>query len=383
MFNSVRGVSNMTVHKTLARARNICLSFTIFLLMMIVVRGPPATVEEELMLAARLSGPLSYDDPDLLHVVTHFFLHPPSTLPYHLVRDQQYSAEKVTYSSYENEFAFTFYKNVMNDLFEGAPPGFFVEAGALDGEFLSNTLSLETNSGWTGLLVETDGDMFNQLLRKRRQSWACHTCLATQAHPHLAILVKYLHNSHFNTFTSHSARARGSLMSVAGGANFDMSEQSHRAYESVQCLPLATLLLAMNITHVDMVSLDVEGAEEDILRHFPWDRITVDVWLVEHQIHTPSDSIYSAQVSFSGSSPDAPRRLEATNNHKFSTASSKQEKVDGEFVSMFIIHGYELYKVKTDPIPDYVFIRKDSKVDKRLKARGLSSKIADIGSHSL
>ena len=32
--------------------------------------------------------------------------------------------------------------------------GFFIEAGADDGEFMSNTFYLELKRGWTGLLVE-------------------------------------------------------------------------------------------------------------------------------------------------------------------------------------------------------------------------------------
>ena len=34
--------------------------------------------------------------------------------------------------------------------------GFFFEAGAMDGEFLSNTLELERKFGWHGILVEAD-----------------------------------------------------------------------------------------------------------------------------------------------------------------------------------------------------------------------------------
>ena len=48
------------------------------------------------------------------------------------------------------------------------PTGFFVEAGALDGEYLSNTLALEKR-GWTGMLVEPDSNNYQLLLKKHRK----------------------------------------------------------------------------------------------------------------------------------------------------------------------------------------------------------------------
>lgn len=48
-------------------------------------------------------------------------------------------------------------------LFSDAPRGFFLEAGALDGEFISNTLYLERELGWTGLLVEADNTLYSAL----------------------------------------------------------------------------------------------------------------------------------------------------------------------------------------------------------------------------
>ena len=46
--------------------------------------------------------------------------------------------------------------------------GFFIEAGAFDGETISNTLHFELNRGWTGLLVEPDPVAFKVLKSKNR-----------------------------------------------------------------------------------------------------------------------------------------------------------------------------------------------------------------------
>ena len=44
--------------------------------------------------------------------------------------------------------------------------GFFIEAGAYDGEFLSNTLFFELKQRWTGLLIEPNPDAFEELNKK-------------------------------------------------------------------------------------------------------------------------------------------------------------------------------------------------------------------------
>jgi hypothetical protein len=41
-----------------------------------------------------------------------------------------------------------------------------------------------------------------------------------------------------------------------------------------QCFPLYSLLMALGNPTVDYFSLDVEGAELDILRTLPWDKVT-------------------------------------------------------------------------------------------------------------
>ena len=44
--------------------------------------------------------------------------------------------------------------------------GFFIEAGAYDGEVFSNTLFFELKQSWTGLLIEPNPEAF-QLLHKK------------------------------------------------------------------------------------------------------------------------------------------------------------------------------------------------------------------------
>ena len=65
-------------------------------------------------------------------------------------------------------------------LFKNKKNGFFIEAGAYDGEIYSNTLKFEMDLNWTGLLVEPNPDVFEALLTKNRKSYAIKTCLSTK-----------------------------------------------------------------------------------------------------------------------------------------------------------------------------------------------------------
>jgi FkbM family methyltransferase len=45
----------------------------------------------------------------------------------------------------------------------------------------------------------------------------------------------------------------------------------------VQCFPLFTLLAALNVSSVDYLSLDVEGAELDVLKTIPFTLLHIQV----------------------------------------------------------------------------------------------------------
>lgn len=67
--------------------------------------------------------------------------------------------------------------------------GFFVECGASDGEFLSNTVYMERYKNWTGLLIEPDPASYESLLTRKRKAWHVPACLSLETYPTQVIYI--------------------------------------------------------------------------------------------------------------------------------------------------------------------------------------------------
>ena len=161
------------------------------------------------------------------------------------------------------------------DYFKGKSHGVFVEAGAFNGEYLSNTLYLETNYTWTGLLVEPNSAAYKGLSRKKRKSYCIHSCLSVVSHPDI---VEF------------------DAADVFGGINEDITgvdnarlkkmrnsiPDQKRRLEKVECYPLYSLLLSIGQErNIDFFSLDVEGAELAVLKTIPWDKVRIELVMIE------------------------------------------------------------------------------------------------------
>ena len=151
--------------------------------------------------------------------------------------------------------------------------GFFIECGAADGVMFSNTLFLERQRSWTGLLVEANYHMFQKLTKVNRNVYATNSCLSTKKGTQLV-----------------SFRPVGLL----GGISDEMDAvhnkwiQKHPGYHkttTTQCFTLLSLLLAVGQTEVDYFSLDVEGPELEILQTIPFKKIKIKVISVEYRVH--------------------------------------------------------------------------------------------------
>jgi len=152
--------------------------------------------------------------------------------------------------------------------------GFFIEAGAFDGEMISNTLLLETKYGWTGLLIEPNPMNYKTLASRNRQVYSINSCIATSSHPNILEFNFVGSGSHELSQTNKHALRQNEKSNTEGNTN-------------VECYPLISILLAVGKTKIDFLSLDVEGAEETILKSIPWDKIDIDFVMIEVAVSDP------------------------------------------------------------------------------------------------
>lgn len=236
-------------------------------------------LEGEKELYARLLGPLSPEDPKLLPVLRERYLTPPSSKPYNLSTDPLYQKLR-TYGSW------VFIHPQIKKLFGDRRGGFFVEAGALDGERLSNTLWLEQELGWIGLLIEPNSVNYKNLLTKHRKAWSSHTCLSSQPYPKEEVFVslsKKVRQESKVIREAYDLHGSSHVLGVTLDSRLydNQLRASDKSYSVVQCFPLVSYLLALNVSTVDLLSLDVQGVEKDVLNNFPWSRVVVRVIVVE------------------------------------------------------------------------------------------------------
>ena len=61
----------------------------------------------------------------------------------------------------------------------------------------------------------------------------------------------------------------------------DGIKQEKGAGHEFQCSPLSSVLLALDNPTVTLLSLDIEGAEFEVFRSLPWDKVDIEVIVTE------------------------------------------------------------------------------------------------------
>lgn len=160
------------------------------------------------------------------------------------------------------------------EFFDRKPQGFFVDIGAFDGQYLSNTLSFE-EQGWTGICIEPLPFYFEQCQKNRPRSICIQAACVGDA-------------------SIESIQIQSDKLGVYSGVSVDETEieQSYRnrgwEFEGLTqiTVPAYTLnqVLDEHLPHntpVDFISIDVEGVEIEVLSGLDLGRYAPRVLVME------------------------------------------------------------------------------------------------------
>lgn len=152
--------------------------------------------------------------------------------------------------------------------------GFFVEFGATNGVELNNTLLMEAEFGWTGILAEPAAGWHDEL-RANRKAIIDTRCVwkdsgQTVQFTETASAI----NSSISSFVKTSRKMRGQTYDV----------------ETVSLNDLLAQHGAPGV--IDYISIDTEGSELDILGAVDFDRWSFRVMSVEHNHEPQRDGVF-------------------------------------------------------------------------------------------
>ena len=135
-------------------------------------------------------------------------------------------------------------------------PGTFVEIGAYTGNSLSNTLTLERCFNWTGLLIEGNPDNFQQLLQSGRRGRKVHTAICDAGGNGVRM-------------TRGGGPTAGDMAAMSTAYVKTWGRANGAAYNrtvDVPCNPMHSVMAGAGVRQADFLSLDVEGAEDVVIR---------------------------------------------------------------------------------------------------------------------
>ena len=164
--------------------------------------------------------------------------------------------------------------------------GVFIEIGALDGISGSNTYFFEKERNWSGLLIEPNPIEFNKLLTLDRELSIKENCAISSIEQDVNFLsiggpcnvlsgILEFYNP------THLQRIDREL------AHYSQFSEGHEYYSTrevvrIPALKLQTLIDKYNLYNIDLLSIDVEGAEMQVLESIDFNKSSIECILLEN-----------------------------------------------------------------------------------------------------
>lgn len=176
-------------------------------------------------------------------------------------------------------------KYLEEEIFKGYKNGFFVDVGAHDGLSINNTLYFEKNNNWTGINIEPINDVYNKLIINRPNCINLECAITNNEGEE-----KFMRVSGYSEMISglvndydyrHMIRLNDEINE--NGGNIDIVD--------VKTYKLETIFDKYNIKTVNFLSIDVEGAEFNVIKSINFDKVFIDIIIFENNYKDTSVEI--------------------------------------------------------------------------------------------
>ena len=171
------------------------------------------------------------------------------------------------------------------DLFPSSNSSYFVDVGASDGKYGSNTFSLEKR-GWSGLCIEAHPDLLDNL--KENRSCEIDSSLVGKdnetvdfcAQNDESHVVGFVGNNKYGGF-SHAWRGGSGIINNWSSGKKQSSEKNSKIIK-MKTSTLTEVLDKHNCpSYIELVDIDTEGNDYNVLEGISWDKYRFAAILIE------------------------------------------------------------------------------------------------------
>ena len=162
-------------------------------------------------------------------------------------------------------------KYLETNIFKGYKNGFYVDVGAHDGISINNTLYFEKNNNWRGINIEPIKKVFDKLVINRPNNINLNCAVCNNDGE-----TDFLCNTGYTEMIS-------GIKDNFDIRHLDRLQRENIQYESitevikVETKKLETILHENDISHINYLSIDVEGAEFEVIKSINFDKVFIDV----------------------------------------------------------------------------------------------------------
>lgn len=169
--------------------------------------------------------------------------------------------------------------------FKGFKNGFFVDVGAHNGETYNNTLFFEESREWKGINFEPIKEVYDQLAKRRPKCININSAVTSYDGT-----ADFICNTGYTEMISglkdtfdprHHERLNEELAEMGGESKVI----------KVNTCRLESIFDKYNVKRVNLLSVDVEGAEFDVIKSINFDKVYIDIIMFENNYEDNSQPI--------------------------------------------------------------------------------------------